>query len=236
MVVGFVTLYMLFKWQTIKGEYRAFLNKESKEQVIKVSQEEALDKLQELAAENTDDKKSEEILYASIDRLSYIEFYSESRLRVPDFIPYEAGKLWTANIAHIFLPRIFFPNKAAIDDSQMVNKYCIKKVLTAKSGVTWSLGFIAESYIDFGPVFMYVIIFLVGIFIGYIYTLIIKKSINTFWAYTMALPYYAKIAINGTPGTKVLGMTLTYFIAFYLFKRFLMKPIDVYLKTGVFKF
>jgi|GEM_PF-1228015 len=231
-IIGFVTLYMLFTWQTIKGQYRSFLNQDSREQVVKVSQEDALDKLSELAKQNVDEKKKEDVLYASIDRLSYIEFFSEARERVPDFIPFEKGKIWSGNLQHIFLPRMLFPDKEVIDDSQMVNKYCTRKVLTAKVGVTFSLGFIAESYIDFGPVLMYTVIFLVGLFCGFIYSIILKSSINLFWAYTMLLPFYVKISINGTPGTKVLGMTITYLIAFFIFKKLLMVRLDRFLRGG----
>ena len=98
-----------------------------------------------------------------------------------------------------------------------------------------SLGFVAESYIDFGPVFMYVIIFLVGCFMGIIYSAILRQSINLFWGYTMVLPLFIKINCNGTPGTKILGWMITYYVAFWLFKKFLMGRLETYLKTGVFK-
>ena len=231
--LGIVTIYLLFTWQLIKDDYRSFLNKDSKEQVIKVSQEEALEKLQELATEKNN-KKNEDVIYSSIDRLSYIEFYSESRLKVPLYVPYENGKLWAANIAHVLFPRFFFPDKGTIDDSQMVNKYCFKKVQTARSGVSFSLGFIAESYIDFGPAFMYIVVLLVGCLIGFIYSLILKQSINSFWAFTMALPLYEKISCNGTAGSKILGGVITYYISFLLFRKYLMKPLDNYLRHGSF--
>lgn len=233
--VLFITLYLLFSWQFIKGEYRAFLNQGERAQVLSVSQGEALEKLQELVAEEKKDAQKDKVLYASVDRLSYIEFYSESRLKVPFFVPYENGKLWANNIAHILLPRFFFPDKEAIDDSKMVNKYCFRKVLTGKSGVSISLGFIAESYIDFGPVFMYIIIFLVGCFMGFIYSVVLRQSLNLFWGYTMVLPLFAKINCNGTPGTKLLGWMITYYLAFFVFRKFLMEPIDNYLRTGSFK-
>lgn len=233
-LILFSTLYLLVSWQMIKDEYRAFLNKGERAQVVSVTREEALDKLQELASADKKDDKKDKVLYASIDRLSYIEFYSESRMKVPVFMPYENGKLWAANIAHILLPRMFFPDKEPIDDSKMVNKYCFRKVLTQAHGVSMSLGFIAESYIDFGPVFMYIIIFLVGCFMGLIYASIMRQCINDLWAYAMVLPLYMKISCNGTPGTKILGWMITYYIAFIIFRKFLMNPIDRYLRTGSF--
>lgn len=229
------TFLLLLKWQAVKSEYRVFLNKGSKvSQNVEVTQSEALDKLQELAEKKTDVTEDKSLIYESIDRVSYIEFFSESMIKVPLFIPYEEGKLWGANIAHVLLPRFFFPNKGYIDDSQMVNKYCIRKVATAKSGVSFSLGFMAESYIDFGPVLMFAIVFLVGCLLGFIYALILNQSINYFWGYTMVVGLHTKISCNGTAGSKVLGWIITYYIGFFLFRKFLMKPLDRYLRTGSF--
>ncbi len=230
----FFTSFLLLKWQAVKGDYRAFLNKGNASQTVEVSQEEALEKLQELAEKKQNLTEDKTLIYESIDRVSYIEFFSESMIKVPLFIPYENGKLWAANIAHVLLPRFFFPDKGIIDDSQMVNKYCIRKVATAKTGASFSLGFMAESYIDFGPVLMYLMVFLVGCLIGGIYALILKQSVNYFWGYTMVVGLYTKIFCNGTAGSKILGWIITYYIAFLLFRRFLMKPLDKYLRTGSF--
>jgi hypothetical protein len=226
----------MLKWQAVKGDYRAFLNKGQREtQQVQVSREEALDKLQELSSKSNNLTEDDELIRSTIERISYIEFFSEAMIRVPLFIPYENGKLWAGNVAHVLLPRFFFPDKPIIDDSQMVNKYCIRKVATAKMGASWSLGFIAESYIDFGPVFMFVMIFLVGCLLGFIYAQILRQSINYFWGYTMLAPFYLKISCNGTPGSKILGWVITYYIAFLVFRKFLMKPLDNYMREGFFK-
>ncbi len=235
-LLAIVTLFLVMKWQAVKGDYRAFLNKGQREtQNVMVSREEALDKLQELSARKSNLTEDEQLIRSTIERISYIEFYAESMQRVPLFIPYEQGKIWAGNLAHVLLPRFFFPDKPVIDDSQMVNKYCIRKVATAKMGASWSLGFIAESYIDFGPVLMFVMVFLVGFLLGFIYSQILQQSINYFWGYTMLAPFYLKISCNGTPGSKILGWAITYFIAFFVFKTFLMKPLDNYLRHGFFK-
>ena len=231
----FFTLFLLLKWQAVKGDYRAFLNKGTREsQNVEVTQGEALDKLQELSEKATNVTEDKSLIYESIDRVSYIEFFSESMIKVPLFIPYEGGTLWIANISHVLLPRFFFPDKGSIDDSQMVNKYCIRKVSTAKQGVSFSLGFMAESYIDFGPVLMYSMVFLVGCLLGLIYSLILQQSINYFWGYTLVAGLYTKISCNGTAGSKVLGWIITYYIGFFVFKKLLMKPLDRYLRTGSF--
>jgi hypothetical protein len=111
----------------------------------------------------------------------------------------------------------------------MVNKYATRKVSTAKDGVSYSLGFMAESYIDFGPILMFVPIFLIGYLLGFIYKVIIMKSINYAWGYTMVLPLWIYIFCNGTAGTKILGWIIMYYIAFSIFRYTLMRPLDKYI-------
>jgi hypothetical protein len=230
-VLAAATLYLLLLWQTIKGEYRFFLNQGTRTQTIQVSTIDALAKMAELAQTADPFNKDNNTVYESIDRLSYIEFFSQSMVRVPQEKPHENGSLWLNNVMHVLVPRIFNPNKKNIDDSQMVNAYCIRQVATASQGTSWSLGFVAESYIDFGIPFMFLPIFLVGCLLGWVYKLLITKSINFVWGFSMVVPMWVYINCNGTPGTKILGRILMYLIAFYLIKRFVMKPVDQFLKA-----
>lgn len=224
------TIYLLLIWQTIKEEYRFFLNQGTRTQKVQVTTDDALKKIWELGSNADPFNKDNNTVYRSIDRLSYIEFFSQSMVRVPQEKPHENGALWLNNIMHVLVPRIFNPNKKAIDDSQMVNAYCIQQVSTAEQGASFSLGFIAESYIDFGSYFMFIPIFLVGCLFGWAYKLLIMKSINFVWGYSMVAPIWVYVNCNGMPGTKILGRVLMYLIAFYFIRRFVMKPVDKFLK------
>ena len=226
-------MYSMFVWQSIKGDYRKFLNGGERSQAIVVGQEDALRKIQELS-ENTANSGSKDVLYETIDRISYIEFFSQATENVPLKIPYENGRLWGANILHVLQPRILFPNKEAIDDSKMVNKYATRKVAGAKQGASFSLGFMAESYIDFGPYLMFIPVFIVGWLMGFIYKMIIRQSINYFWGFTMVSSLWININCNGTPGSKILGWIFMYYIAFLFFRYLLMKPLDNYIRGGKF--
>lgn len=229
-LVVVATLYLMLIWQAIKGEYRFFLNQGTRTQAVLVSTEDALNKMWELAKDADPFSKDNDVVYQSIDRLSYIEFFSQATVRVPSEIPYENGKIWLENVMHILVPRIINPNKKAIDDSKMVNQYCIRQVATFDKGASFSLGFLAESYIDFGPIFMYIPIFLVGCLLGWVYKFIVQNSINFLWGFSMVASLWVYINCNGTPGTKILGWVFMYLIAFYFIKRFLMKPLDSFLK------
>lgn len=228
-----VSFYSIMVWQSIKGDYRKFLSGGERSQSIVVSQEDALKKIQELS-ENSGNAASKDVLYETIDRISYIEFFSQATENVPLKIPYENGRLWGANILHVLQPRILFPNKEAIDDSKMVNKYATRKVAGAKQGASFSLGFMAESYIDFGPYLMFIPVFIVGWLMGFIYKMIIRQSINYFWGFTMVSSLWININCNGTPGSKILGWIFMYYIAFLFFRYLLMKPLDNYIRGGKF--
>ncbi|MBL0056508.1 MAG: hypothetical protein IPP31_09990 [Chitinophagaceae bacterium] len=112
----------------------------------------------------------------------------------------------------------------------MVNKYATRKVATAKYGASFSLGFMAESYIDFGPYLMFIPIFLVGLLPGFIYKVIILQSINYLWGFTMVSSLWININCNGTPGNKILGWILMYYIAF-LFQVFADETLDRYIRV-----
>ena len=86
-------LYSMFVWQSIKGDYRKFLSGGERSQAIVVGQEDALKKIQELS-ENSGNAASQDILYVTIDRISYIEFFSQAMDNVPAKIAYENGNLW----------------------------------------------------------------------------------------------------------------------------------------------
>ena len=224
-------MYSIFIWQSVKGDYRKFLNAGQQSQSIVVSQEDALKKLQELS-ENSNKLNKDDVLYQTVDRISYIEFFSQATENVPRKIPYENGKLWLNNIIHIFTPRILFPEKGVIDDSKMVNKYATRRVATAKQGTSFSLGFMAESYIDFGPYLMFIPIFFVGWLLGFIYKTIILQSINYLWGFTLTASLWINVNCSETAGTKILGWILMYYIAFLFFRYVLMKPLDNYITGG----
>jgi hypothetical protein len=58
------------------------------------------------------------------------------------------------------------------------------------------------------------------------------QSINYLWGFTMIAPLWTYINCNGTPGAKILGWILMYYIAFMGFRYFFMKPFDRYINGG----
>ena len=74
------------------------------------------------------------------------------------------------------MPRILFPGKAIIDESQQTNRYTGLRHADMSEGTQISLGYAAESYVDFGRQGMMVVIFGLGVLLGGIYRWCLKNS------------------------------------------------------------
>ena len=162
------SLLLTTYWQAVKSDYRAFLNQGTQAQVELVS---PLERLRFLAQQVADVGVGD--LYSGLEsglqRLGYIDFLAMSIQQVPESIPYQRGRLWGEAATHILMPRLFFPSKPAINDSDRTNEFAGLRVAGAEQGTTISLGYVAESYIDFGPFAMFAPVLLIGGLWGWAY-------------------------------------------------------------------
>lgn len=102
-------------------------------------------------------------------RSSYVKYFGSTIANVPLIIPYENGALWSGAVKHVLMPRFLFPNKAALDDSARASYYTGVEVAGVEQGTSIGIGYMGESYIDYGPVGMFAPILLLGLFYGFIY-------------------------------------------------------------------
>jgi hypothetical protein len=161
-------------WTAIKKDYRSFLNLGTGDQVVLVSREERINKLSKLITDLNSEKisKSTEAL---ADRMTYVHFFGESIKVVPDLIPHENGLLWREAVENSLIPRVLNPGKKILNDSERTSYYTGGYVSGFQEGTSISLGYMAESYIDFGPILMFLPIFIWGLFCGFGY----KKLLNS---------------------------------------------------------
>jgi len=165
-----VALMIVFAvvWTAIKGEYREFLNQGSGQQEVVVSVDQRAEKLGELVS-GLNSAALEEGLEEAILRMSYVKYFALCLAHVPEVVPHEHGALWGGAITHVLMPRMFFPDKPAIDDSAQTSYYTGLDVAGAEEGTSIGLGYMAQSYIDFGKWGMFAPILLLGVFYGAIY-------------------------------------------------------------------
>ena len=156
-------------------DYRGFLNQDTATQQVLVPVEERTDKLID-AGTNFSWEQFNQGFEDLLSRISYIDFFAKTIVNVPDNVPYENGALWAGALKHIVTPRLFFPDKAALDDSEFTYKYTGVRVSGTEQGTSIGIGYMAESYIDFGPYYMFVPVFLLGIGYGLVYRYFVARK------------------------------------------------------------
>lgn len=156
-------------WSAIKTDYRAFLNEEGVTPGAEaISVERKFGKLADVMSSLTWGNFTEGI-DALVLRVSYVNYFALAIQNVPSHVPFENGALWVGSLKHIMMPRLFFPNKPELDDSERTRLYTGMQVAGQEAGTSIGIGYVGESYIDYGPVGMFFPIFLLGIFYGLIY-------------------------------------------------------------------
>lgn len=148
-----VAVVLAVAWTAIKTEQRRFLSQNERAQVVKVTPQESIANIVELAG-RLDAEAMTDATRLLASRLAYVDFFSNVIDVVPDDVPYEGGEIWGDAILRPFMPRLFFPGKSVIDDSERTAYYTGINVSGQEAGTSVSMGYVAEAYIDFGPWFM----------------------------------------------------------------------------------
>jgi hypothetical protein len=173
--VGTLLFLMGVAWTAIKADYREFVNQGSGEQAVVVSTEESISEFGHLI-QNVSWNSLANGLDSLVLRLGYTNYFALTLMNVPSNVPYENGALWLGAIKHVFVPRLLFPDKAPIDDSERTTLYTGRQVAGVEQGTSIGIGYVAESYVDFGSVGMFVPIFLLGLFFGLVYRALVLHS------------------------------------------------------------
>ena len=218
-------IVLLMTWTAIKVDYRQRINKDSQTMVVNVSVSEQIGIFKDVINEVSADKLLLGVEIMAL-RLSYVDYFAEVIDFVPNIMPFENGKLWFGSITNIFKPRILFPNKKTLDDSKRTNKYTGNNVAGWDQGTSISIGYFAESYIDFGYG-MFFILFSLGMFYGVIYKILMTRISNLFLGYAMIIGVLLFSYLFETRNDKIIGGIFTSIIVFFV----LWKPlIHKYLK------
>lgn len=201
-------------WNTIKEDYRAFLDSNSN-----VSFGQKVDKVEELYYQFED---FDAALEKALDRLSYLTMFMYTLETVPAKVPHEQGRLWVGAIQNITMPRIIFPDKKVYHDSEKANAYTGREWAGIEQGTSISIGYISESYVDFGAVLMFLPIFGLGLLVGWIYKNILSYPYHPVLLFSLVIPiiYFTKFTLIETSNDKFLGALVMNFIIFTLFIRF----------------
>ena len=235
-----MTFFIMVVWSASKGKYRVFLTGGQRSQnVVQTDQLNNINVLWDIVSEDFSSENFSESFErgrdALIYRISYVEYFALALKQVPTFLPHENGAMLQNAFEHVLKPRILFPDKKVIYDSDITSKYTGITFAGRDEGVSFSLGSVAEAYIDFGAIYMFMPIFFFGLFFGLMYRILMLKGYNIVWGICYSAPLFQYLWMFPVPGTKLLGWSITYFVNFYLINRYLVKYLDRWLLLKEFK-
>lgn len=211
-------LYFGLLWTGVKGEYRTYISQGSK-QAMMVSKIDAYSKMIDLIG---DFHLSDEITKNFIDRISYVDYFSKCMSYVPTVVPHENGHLTLDAIQHVLVPRFLNPNKKIIDESTHLTKYTGVFFSNLSMGVSFSLGYFGDLYVDYGIIGMLVALFIYGVFIGFVFKDIYTHISNPMIAVAVLqmsfiLLYKFEISLIKLTGTIVIFWILYRLLAYFVF-------------------
>lgn len=163
-----LTLMLAVVWTGVKVEYRKFVSEGEQAQVVTVDYMTRMSKLVELVSD-LDDRGFARAIDGGLKRMSYVDFFGNVLLQVPRRVPHTEGALWFDAAVRPLMPRAFFPTKSVIDDSARTRQFTGIRVTSAERGASISIGYLGESYIDFGKYMMMVPVFIYGLLLGGLY-------------------------------------------------------------------
>jgi hypothetical protein len=180
-------------WQGIKSDYRNYINLGSRTQTVQVSLLERLAYHGE-AISKFDVEEIKNGFASGLDRLGYIQFFAGAIKTVPNIVPYQNGRLWYEAFANL-APRFLFPSKPIIDDSIRTNAFTGFRVAGMDQGTSISIGYVGESYIDFGFPVMFLPIFILGYFWGWLYQFLARVGYHPLLGMAAATTLLLNLAI-----------------------------------------
>ncbi|MFZ1529080.1 MAG: hypothetical protein WAT19_10035 [Ferruginibacter sp.] len=218
-IVIIAAFFLGAKWTSIKSEYRSFLNQGKKSQSVTVTREDALSKLIELSSK--DYEGIEDPTTEFLDRIQYTHHLAKAMDRVPAVIPYQDGENWKETLEFVLTPRALNPDKPRFEATKKTTKYTGIAYVGYESGTSFSLGYFADCYIDFGTIGMFLPLLILGFIFGSTYYYFMKNcSSNFIFNYSIVGAMFMELHAFEMDSTYLVGRLFSTLLTFYLLNVF----------------
>jgi hypothetical protein len=222
-------------WTNVKGEYRSFLNSGSTQQVVGVESDAAFNKLYDLSSK-VDDSKLNGSVVQMLDRMQYTYHFAKTIDRMPSVLPFEYGNNWLNSLSFATTPRFLNPDKPVYEATAKVRKYTGLHYLGKEYGVSFSLGYFGDCFIDFGLTGMMFVLLLIGFLYGKIYYWLLRSaSKNLVFNYCVACAFFMEFNAMEMDSTFLLGRLFATLLTFIVLVRFFFPWLINYLSVKVEK-
>lgn len=219
--VFIITLYLGIVWSSIKMEYRDMLNggRSVMTQEVVLSTEESIDAFLGLLG-TLDAQQFEQGAEHLVKRIAYVEYFGFVLGYVPRVRAHEEGRIWLNAFAHVLMPRVLFPDKARLESDSVITTRYTGIDLGNNPGTSITIGVPAETYVDLGPVLMFIVPVFLGLAYGGVYRLFIIKRYAGVLAQGITVALHISFTSVGAASTKILGGYLSLLIITLLLWRF----------------
>lgn len=210
-------------WTAVKPEYRRWVSGFSGEQIIVRSFDERLGwMVDNLLDRDFDYGKSLQNMVDRIDCTTVFAQYLAQR---------EVGEIdlpsrFLGGLEHVLMPRVLFPGKRVLDDSSVTSAMTGRKI---DANTSISIGYLAEAHYDFGPWWMFLPIFLIGIGVGWVGRYFMTRPAPYLIRQAFATAVLFSFFQFGTNFDKALGTFLVGFGVLALFLRFIYPRVAYWL-------
>lgn len=218
LIVIVVGVFTSIFWSAVKHDYRQFVTVTGQRGMTeRVFQR--LDWLEDKLSQ-MDAKMFDAGMRALVARVQYVSLIGLTLNHVPRFEPHSKGELWLGAVKHVMMPRFIFRNKAVLDDSDRARRFTGLNLSGRDSYTSIGIGYMAESYADFGPFGMFVPVYLLGVFLGRVYQVasLNRNSAMLGVGIGTALTF-SYIGCFATSNSKILGSMVTLCLAYWALNR-----------------
>ena len=222
--VAWLTIVMMLAlfWTAVKMDYREFATGGEETQHVSVPLSERLAYLGRVATS----PGQIDWTYASytlLTRFAYVDIFGSvidyqrtARVEAP-------ARQWQEAVDHVFKPRILFPNKAALSDSEtFVRLTGADPEEAIRASTSISVGYMTENYVDLGFPGMLLGIAAVGLMLAGVIRYFMRSRLPWMVRQGIALAFVYNVAGSGVEISlpKMFGATIMFFLVYALLVKF----------------
>lgn len=218
-------------WTAVKMDYREFATGGEETQHISMPLSERLAYLGSQAASPGDIDWSS-ASYALLTRFAYVDIFGSviDYQQVARETAAAAGVgQWQSALDHVFRPRILFPGKAALSDTEVFARLTGADPLEVIRGSTSiSVGYMAENYADFGFPGMLLGIAAVGLMMAFVIRHFMRSRLPWMVRQGVVLAFVYNVAGSGVEISlpKMFGATIMFFLVYWALVKYAL-PIGL---------
>ncbi len=209
-------------WTSVKTDYRDFATGYSETQALTASFGDRIGYIGQKAV-SVDEIDFDDSFYTLLSRLAYVDIFG-SVVGVADTIPNpESMKQWEDAFSHVFQPRILFPMKAALSDTEVYLRLTrAEPTEVVRSTTSISVGYMAENYADLEFPGMLVGIFAIGFTMGAVIRFFMTSAVPWTVREATVMAFIYTVGSNGVEVSlpKLFGAAVMFFVIYAVLVKF----------------